>query len=170
MDRRGYAWEISRMAKNDVPPGISAQLDRLLTEARPANMSERQFCIQSSVSTSFFTDLRNGREPSIDRVERLANTAGLRLSELVEGAEPPVQPTVVQLEQMIAEIIEAEVSFQTKLSDLPHIVATGLHEQLEHFQSGLSSPKAGGASTVPGRAVRSRVAKNEDAPEELHTT
>ena len=83
----GMLWEMPHMAKDDAPPGISAQLDRLLVEARPADLSERQWCIQSRVSTSFFTDLRNGREPGIDRVERLANRAGLRLSELVSRGD-----------------------------------------------------------------------------------
>lgn len=159
MEQRGQAWEISRMAKNDVPPGISARLDALLSGARPADMKERQFCIQSSVSTSFFTDLRNGREPGIDKVERLANTAGLRLSELIEGAESPVQPTVLDLEKMIAEIIEAEVTFQTKLADLPRIVASGLHEQLRHFRSGLSSPSDVGGASAPDKGAQSSVAK-----------
>ncbi len=82
------------MAKGDVPPGISAKIDNLLEQARPADLSERQFCLQSKVSTSFFTDLRNGREPGIDKIERLANRAGLTLAQLVDGIVPPLQDRV----------------------------------------------------------------------------
>lgn len=77
------------MAKGDTPPGISARLEGLLLRAMPPDLSERQFCIQSKVSTSFFTDLRKGVEPGIDKVERLANRAGIRLSRLVADADAP---------------------------------------------------------------------------------
>lgn len=73
--------------------------------------------------------------------------------------DPYTLPSIDELEAMVAAIVSDEVTFQTKLSDLPHIVATGLHEQLRHFQSGLSSRAGGGEASVHGKGARSRSAK-----------
>jgi DNA-binding XRE family transcriptional regulator len=82
--------------------------------------------------------------------------------------KPDPLPTVGELESMVATIVNDEVTFQTKLSDLPHIVATGLHEQLRHFRSGLSSRTGEGAGTVPGKAARWPAAKTATDPEGSH--
>lgn len=79
-------WEIPHMAKKDIQPGVSGRLDALLRSAKPPELSERAWLIQSKVNTSFFTDLRAGKEPGIDKIERLARRAGMSLAELLEGA------------------------------------------------------------------------------------
>jgi transcriptional regulator with XRE-family HTH domain len=131
-------WEMAHMAKGDVPPGISARLDHLLELARPAGLSERQFCIQSKVSTSFFTDLRNGRDPSIDRVERLANRAGLRLSQLVDGADatragrlavPIALPSEERLADMMSALLKSvglEKEADARAGELAQLLPTAL--------------------------------------------
>lgn len=75
--------------------------------------------------------------------------------------QPDPMPTVDELESMVATIVGDEVTFQTKLSDLPHIVATGLHEQLRHFRSGLSSRVGEGEVNALGKAARSPSARTE---------
>ena len=128
------------MAKSDVPPGISARLDRLLEQVRPAELSERQFCLQSKVSTSFFTDLRNGTEPGIDRVERLANRAGLRLSQLVEGADhlasgrlavPMVLPSEERLTAMMSALLKSvglDREADARAGELAQLLPTALEQ------------------------------------------
>jgi transcriptional regulator with XRE-family HTH domain len=80
--------------------------------------------------------------------------------------KPDPLPTVGELEAMVATIVNDEVTFQTKLSDLPHIVATGLHEQLTHFRSGLASRQGGGGANVRDKGVQSPAAKTAAAKAE----
>lgn len=44
-------------------------------------------------------------------------------------------PSEGVLQEMVRELIDAEVTMQTKLADLPRIVASGLSEQLERYQA-----------------------------------
>lgn len=143
MARGRLLWEISPMAKVEAPPGVSAKLIDLLMSAKPDELSERQWCMKAQVSTSFFTDLRNGREPGIDKVERMAGAIGLSLSEFLAGQRPPIRlvPEAEELEQMLSEIVGDEITMQTRPSDLPRIFGTALHGQLKHYRSGLASPK-----------------------------
>lgn len=152
-------WEMSQMAKKQAPPGISARLDELLMRAQPEDLSERQWCLQAQVSTSFFTDLRKGVEPGIDRVERLARRAGLKLSELVEGAERSVArvPTEDELAEMLAEA-QDEAPAGTTLGGYPRAVAAGLRGRLLRHLGAPSndSESASEPSMRPAEVARSR--------------
>jgi len=159
MDRQRRVWEIAHMAKNDAPPGISAKLDHLLEVARPKDISERQFCIQSKVSTSFFTDLRNGREPGIDKVERLANRAGLRLSELVQSADaiqpgrlalPIALPSAERMQTMMLALLDL-VDLERPRDELAGELALQLPIVLEQAGAVLASPDAASKTTRGGR-------------------
>lgn len=78
-------WNHAAMGKQAAMSGIGSRLDALLTRAKPADLSERQWCLKAGVSTSFFTDVRKGAVPSIDKVERMANAVGQSLAEFVSG-------------------------------------------------------------------------------------
>lgn len=78
-------WNYAAMGKQAAMSGIGSRLDALLSRAKPADLSERQWCLKAGVSTSFFTDVRKGTVPSIDKVERMANAAGQSLAEFVSG-------------------------------------------------------------------------------------
>lgn len=52
-----------------------------------------------------------------------------------EEPQPDPEPNVEDLERMIREVMDAEVTLQTRLSDLPRIFAPALHEQLRRFRS-----------------------------------
>lgn len=82
-------WNQARMAKKPAPPGISSRLDGMLRRVQPKGLSVRKWCEASQVSTSFFTDLRKGTEPGIDKIERLVNKAGLSLSQFIANDEAP---------------------------------------------------------------------------------
>lgn len=44
-------------------------------------------------------------------------------------------PTTGELESMISDVLSEIITLNTKLSDLPRIVAQALHEQLERYQA-----------------------------------
>ncbi len=163
------------MAKGDVTPGISARLEALLMAAKPADLSERQWCLRGKVSTSFFTDIRSGTDPSIDRVERMANAIGLRLSDLVEGAQAqpaapaPALPSEAQLAAMIDLGLDAGVTDATPRARIAQIVAPIVREQLRLFRSP-GSPPAKGEAHVRGTTARSRPATRKSGKAAPRTT
>lgn len=169
---RVRAWEISPMSKPDVPPGVSASLIDILQRAKPSELSVRKWCEQARVSPSFFTDLKNGREPGIDKVERLAAVVGLTLSELVAGQQPPTRivPDESELEAMLSEIVSDEVTMQTRLADLPRIFGTALHVQLEHYRSGLGTRPAVSEESARGASARPRQPTTRSAAAESRKT
>ncbi|WP_156360199.1 helix-turn-helix domain-containing protein [Sphingomonas sp. Leaf16] len=77
-----------------------------------------------------------------------------------KGDEPDLasEPTQADIEQMIREVIEAEVTMQTRLSDLPRIVAPALHEQLERFRSDRARLGQANPSTAHSKGAQSLVA------------
>lgn len=75
-------WNDAAMAKLPVT-GTAARLDDIFRSIHPDGLSERQWCIRANVSTSFFTDIRKGSVPSLDKVERVAGVAGFSLAKLL---------------------------------------------------------------------------------------
>ena len=67
----------------------------------------------------------------------------------------PVEPNASDLEQMIREAIEDVVTLDTRLSDLPRIVAPALHEQLERFRADRAAQGTSGEKPSPGKSARS---------------
>lgn len=80
-------WEMSNMARAE-SSGIVELLPAMFARAKPDDLSWRQWTIQADVSGSFFTDVKNGIDPSIGRVERVVNAIGLSLVDFFEGRLP----------------------------------------------------------------------------------
>ncbi len=81
------AWDISHMPKAPKNPADNRALLTLIEVGKPADLSVAQWLKAARVSSSFITDLRNGVEPSIYKIERLARAAGMRLSEFWRSVE-----------------------------------------------------------------------------------
>ena len=128
------------MATNEDMPPSGIQILRLLEAARPKDMSVNRWCLASGVSTSFFTDLRNGREPGIWKVERLARRAGLTLSELLDGKEAPVDltPSEQDLSDMLAGV-QSEIPVSVTYADWPRVVASALRARLVRYQDAVKN-------------------------------
>lgn len=71
---------------------------------------------------------------------------------------PDVEPSATDLEQMIREAIEDVVTLDTRLSDLPRIVAPALHEQLERFRADRAAQHPSGEKPFPDKSSRSQPA------------
>lgn len=160
-------WEMPTMAKKDVPKGISARLEHLFERAKPADLSVRQLLIQSNVNTSFFTDISNGREPGIDKIERLANRCGLRLSELLAEADAPspgrlavpiALPSADRLRAAVEALVEPLDLSQGKDAIVDEI-ALLLPNALEQAGAKLVSDPSGRGNT---RAARSQPSAKAD--------
>lgn len=142
--------DIAPMAKGDIEPGISAQLNTLLERVKPDDLTPRQWCLQSNVSTSFFTDLRKGTEPGIDKVERLANRAGITLTQLIEGraelsagrlAVPIALPSVERLRTMMAALLKT-TGIEDPTGELADALAQLLPNALEQAGAVLAPPES----------------------------
>lgn len=77
------------------------------------------------------------------------------------GADP--LPSADILEQMVQEAIEAEVTVETKLADLPRVLASNLHEQLERFVADPGVVDFWAAKIARDKAARSPTTTTEDA-------
>jgi transcriptional regulator with XRE-family HTH domain len=78
-----------------------------------------------------------------------------------DAPEPSADPSADDLEQMIREAIDGVVTVQTRLSDLPRIVAPALHEQLERFRADRAALGQTDGRPYPGKGARSRGATRE---------
>lgn len=84
-----------------------------------------------------------------------------------KGGEPvDPEPNAIDLERMIAEVIADEVTMQTRLADLPRIVAPALHEQLERFRSDRAARPKTGSKTAHGRGAQSPAPTKPTSPGE----
>lgn len=86
---------------------------------------------------------------------------------LGRGAAPvaTTEPSASDLEQMIREAIEDVVTVQTRLSDLPRIVAPALHEQIERFRADRAAQGTEGEKPAPGKRAQSHDATKRAAQE-----
>jgi len=77
-----------------------------------------------------------------------------------EHADTPPEalalPSAALLEAMLREAIRDEVTLATKIADLPRIVAPSLHAQLVRYAADPGSPGSAAATSVRGKAARSR--------------
>jgi transcriptional regulator with XRE-family HTH domain len=78
-----------------------------------------------------------------------------------EAASDPL-PSEEVLRQMVQEVIDAEVTVATKLSDLPRIVGSGLREQLERYQSDPSIVDFQAAQHVRDKGAQPRAPTKPD--------
>lgn len=88
------------------------------------------------------------------------------------GKEPASnsEPSVPDIEQMIREAIEDVVTLETRLSDLPRIVAPVLHEQLERFRVDRAAFGQSDGETVRDKAARSPRATKRGETEESRSS
>lgn len=97
-----------------------------------------------------------------DRAEQYARRFRTTPEWLLLGRGPSPkgtpEPSETDLEQMIREAIEDVVTLDTRLSDLPRIVAPALHEQLERFRADRAAQGTLGEKPSPDRSSQSRVA------------
>ncbi len=84
---RQAVWDFPHMAATRKKTFDNTALLTHLMVQRPSDMSIAQWLKAAEVNSSFFTDLRNGREPGIYKIERLAAQAGLRMSQFWRGVE-----------------------------------------------------------------------------------
>lgn len=78
------------------------------------------------------------------------------------GDDQTTEPSAADIEQMIREALDGVVTVQTRLADLPRIVAPVLHEQLERFRADRAGRGLKGERPSPGKAARSPVATKQD--------
>lgn len=78
-----------------------------------------------------------------------------------KAPEGVAEPSATDLEQMIREAIEDVVTLDTRLADLPRIVAPALHEQLERFRADRAAQDPSGERPSPDRPSRSRSATRQ---------
>lgn len=64
-------------------------------------------------------------------------------------------PDASTLEQMVREIIDSEYRVEMRLADLPRMLGTALHEQLELLRAGHASRRNAGEGTAPGTGAQS---------------
>lgn len=68
-------------------PVQNVALLRCLEAIRPEALSINEWLKRANVSSSFWTNMRNGREPGIYKIERLVIAAGSSLSAFWEMVE-----------------------------------------------------------------------------------
>jgi hypothetical protein len=94
-----------------------------LRRIQPSDLNDRQWCIAGKVSTSFFTDVRNGTIPSIDKVERMVNVAGMTLTDFVSDGELRRGFSVDQLRSAFQDALPLPVgSLERQASFLADVV------------------------------------------------
>lgn len=102
-------WDIPGMAaragkKKDAERRAQAMYGRLMA-LKPDDLSERQWLIQAGVSSSFFTNLKAGSEPSVGNLRLVLEAIGLTLPEFF-AAEAKGRLAEVPSEQALASLID----------------------------------------------------------------
>lgn len=85
------------------------------------------------------------------------------------GDDADEEPSEAELEQMLREVIDGELTMETRIADLPRIVAPGLRLQLELFRSDRAG-KGKGQATAPDKAAPTLAATIASDREESRTT
>lgn len=76
---------------------------------------------------------------------------------LLYGRTPlATEPNLDELEAMVHASLSELVTFETRLADLPRIVAPALHEQLARFRADRDTAQNHSAEKSPGKAARSQ--------------
>lgn len=70
-----------------------------------------------------------------------------------DGPAIDAEPSEDDLAEMVRVVIEDVVTVQTKISDLPRIVAPGLREQLERYRADRARPAQKAASSAPDKGA-----------------
>ncbi|WP_156878157.1 hypothetical protein [Sphingopyxis sp. QXT-31] len=121
--------------------------DRLMSLPRPDGYSNNQWASDAGVNTSFFTNLKNGSEPSVGNLRSVIEVQGITLPEFFLGeAHGRLSPTasVERLERAILEALpDAPKRYDKRARYLAEVVSQIL-QLPDDLHSTLSSahPKA----------------------------
>lgn len=161
-----------------IPPRYSARMDtpaNRLKNARAAAGfgSAREAALAMDIPYETYAQHENGgRGFRADRAAVYARRFRTSPEWLLYGkGDAPAaasEPTEDELAEMVRLVIEDVVTVQTRISDLPRIVAPGLRRQLERFRSG--DVLRGGPSTAPDIAAQSPAPTKRSAPAKSRTT
>lgn len=140
---QGLALEIYQIAPGDVAwniPAMSTKAQRKaeaerrarhlyarLARLKPADLTERQWTIKAGVSSSFFTNLKKGSEPSVGLLRLILETVGVSLPEFFVH-EADGRLIAAPSEQALAE------AFDRVLPGLPK-VGKGRDRRAEYLAS-----------------------------------
>lgn len=131
--------------------------ERLMRLPRPADLSNNEWAKRAGVNTSFFTNLRNGSEPSVGNLSAVLETVGVTLPEFFVGNSK--EPT-------------ARLPDQQALSEAIFLALPGLPENPERQAEYLAEvvlgvlalPKELEAKPADLSVQRGETSKSEHAP------
>lgn len=153
-------WDLSHMSTKKPVDPFAAQILEQLEAVRPVvegtgkPLSDNKWCELSGVNLGFWRDLRNGSEPGVIKLSRLAATAQVRLSSLIAAAETPAfkLPSEERLTEVMAGLLEA-VGLEEAAAEHAKTLAQRLPDALESV-SGPLAPRPFAPATIPVDIVR----------------
>lgn len=168
MELCAVVWDLSHMTKKKPMDPFAQQILDLLEAARPyvegskKRLSDNKWCEMAGVNTGFWRDLRNGSEPGVVRLQRLADIAQIKLSTLIAAAEnPPFQlPSEDRLTEMMAGLLEG-VGLEDVAAEHAKTLAERLPDALEQV-SGPLAPPAFFPTTIPADIARPRAKRDHE--------
>lgn len=144
-----YAWDISSMAsRRDKKADAERRARALYTQLlllKPAELTERQWTIGAGVSSSFFTNLKAGSEPSIGNLRLVLDFVGITLPEFFAPESKGRLLRAPNEPELIAALSRV----------LPHL-PSGVDRQAEFLASTVS-----GVLGLPAN-MRTRIANDDD--------
>lgn len=72
------------------------------------------------------------------------------------GKSDPIEPSIADLQAMIADAL-SELTLETKIADLPRIVAPSLHEQIARYRADREDHNLSDPAKAPGTAALSQM-------------
>jgi len=86
-----------------------------------------------------------------------------------ETSAPDLLPSADELTEMIQEVVDDEVTIDTRVSDLPRIFGSALRERLERFATDPKLTDLGAARIARGKGAQSPAATTPDEKEGSRT-
>lgn len=129
---------------------------RRIIEAKPG-ATMRGIGLKAGLSDSalhkFLT--KDAQSMSVKNLQAVAEALEVDIRAFFSSApDPEVRaPSEEMLEDFLREVFDDEVRAETKLSDLPRIFASALHEQIKQPQSGAAVLHLFGARSAPEEAA-----------------
>lgn len=109
------------------------------------------------VSDSSYTQHENGiRGFPKDKAQQYARFFKTTPEWLIygRGKGDPLDPSIDELEAMVRDALSEVLTLDTRIADLPRIVAPSLHEQLERFRVDRAALHGSDQGTVRGTGAR----------------
>lgn len=151
-------------ARYDAPMANLEAAERLKAARIAANFTSAKSAAEAmDVPVASYVQHENGgrgfKKDSAEKyARRFRTTPEWLLLGRGKAPEPTTEPSAPDLEQMIREAIEDVVTLETRLADLPRIVAPALHEQLERFRADRAASGRSGERLAPGKPAQSPAA------------